>query len=66
MQLNLLHEFNEPFIVRELLDLHMMTMLGGMERTPGQWEVLLEGARFRLNRIVECRGPMSVIVADPI
>ena len=65
-QLSLLHEFTEPFILRELMDLHMLVEQGGKERTPGQWETLLRGARFRLGHIVECRGPMSVIEAEPI
>lgn len=49
--------------IATLLDLTMMGMLSGRERTRDDWEVLLSGAGFRLERIVDTAGPMCVIEA---
>ncbi|MER5887635.1 methyltransferase [Streptomyces sp. NPDC001941] len=46
-----------------LLDLTMMAMLGGRERTREDWRELLTGAGFRLDRIVLTDGPMCVVEA---
>jgi hypothetical protein len=48
-----------------VLDLIMLTLTGGRERTRGEYEVLLEAAGFRLQRVVPTAGPVSVIVGVP-
>ncbi|ATL32348.1 methyltransferase [Streptomyces formicae] len=49
--------------IATMLDLTMMGMLDGRERTPQDWRALLAGAGFRLTGIVETAGPMCVVEA---
>ncbi|MFJ2774854.1 methyltransferase [Streptomyces sp. NPDC087300] len=49
--------------IATMLDLTMMGMLDGRERTPEDWRSLLAGAGFRLTRTVETAGPMCVLEA---
>ncbi|WP_405652078.1 methyltransferase [Streptomyces sp. RK9] len=49
--------------IATLLDLTMMGMLDGRERTLENWRALLAGAGFRLTRTVETAGPMCVVEA---
>jgi hypothetical protein len=36
----------------KLIDLHMLVLLGGQERSREEWEALLTGAGFTINRIM--------------
>jgi hypothetical protein len=56
---------NEPH-VGPLIDLNMMVMTGGIERTEAQYGQLLARAGFRLERVVATRSPFSVIEASPV
>ncbi|KAK9822171.1 hypothetical protein WJX81_004798 [Elliptochloris bilobata] len=48
-------------------DLMVLTMLGaGRERTRPEWEKLFASGGFKLNRIVETRGPLCVVEAVPV
>jgi SAM-dependent methyltransferase len=47
----------------QAMDLNMLVLLGGQERTGEQFERLLRGAGFRLERIVPTQSPFSVIEA---
>jgi hypothetical protein len=49
----------------KLLDLNMLVIPGGMERTEEEYRKLLAEAGFRLERIVPTRTEMSVIEARP-
>ncbi len=49
----------------KLLDLNMMVMTGGRERTKAEWCVLLDAADYRLVRIIPTMAPQSVIEATP-
>jgi hypothetical protein len=49
----------------KVLDLEMLVVATGKERTRAQYDELLRSADFRLRRIVESVGPTSVIEADP-
>jgi hypothetical protein len=53
-----------PF-VGKLLDLEMLVMFGGRERTEEEYATLLRGADFELARIIPTAGPASVIEAHP-
>jgi hypothetical protein len=46
-----------------LMDLNMMAMTGGRERTASQYRHLLEAARFEVSRITPTQSPMSVVEA---
>jgi len=49
----------------KLIDIEMLVFLKGKERTEPEWRKLLEGAGFRLNRIVETKSPLNLIEAVP-
>lgn len=48
------------------MDLHMMVMLGGRERTEAEFESLLGGVGFRMERVIPTRSPFSVIEATRV
>jgi hypothetical protein len=47
-----------------LMDLNMMAITGGQERTASAYATLLERARWRLERVVPTRSPLSVLLAS--
>ena len=53
---------NEPSFGK-LLDLTMLVIPGGEERTESEYRKLYEGAGFRLSRIVPTNRPICVIEA---
>jgi hypothetical protein len=57
---------DDPAAIR--MDVHMLTLLGGQERTADEFTVLLDVAGFRLDRVLPT-GPRSgvhVLVARPV
>lgn len=48
-----------------LLDLNMMVMTGGRERTKAEFSTLLNAADYRLARIIPTMAPQSIIEAVP-
>ncbi len=55
-------EGNEPS-PSKLLDINMLVMEGGKERTEKEYRDLLAAADFRLTRIIPTRSPMSIVEA---
>jgi hypothetical protein len=53
---------NEPH-VGKLMDIEMLALPGGRERTEQEYRALFDSAGFRLSRIVETKSPFSVIEA---
>jgi hypothetical protein len=49
----------------KLLDLNMLAMTGGRERTKAEFRVLLDAADYKLTRIIPTMAPQSVIEAVP-
>jgi O-methyltransferase domain len=49
----------------KLRDLHMMVMLGGLERTEAEYRRLFAAHGFRLTRIVPTAGDISVVEGVP-
>ena len=45
----------------KLLDLHMMVLLGGRERTQAEYRQLFAAHGFRLARVVPTAGDVSVV-----
>jgi hypothetical protein len=45
----------------QAMDLNMLVLLGGRERTEMQFERLLRGAGFRLEQVIPTRSPFSII-----
>lgn len=54
------------FDLGKWMDLNMMVMATGKERTAAEFEKLLRRAGFKLEQIVATASPLSVIVARPI
>ena len=48
-----------------LLDLNMLVMTQGAERTENQYRQLLEKAGLRMQRVISVGSVVSVIVASP-
>lgn len=49
----------------KLLDLMMLAVPGGEERTPSQYNALLDTAGFRMTRVVPTQSPVSIVEAVP-
>jgi hypothetical protein len=49
----------------KLVDLWLMLLVGGRERTLPQYTELLAAAGFRLERVVPTAGPVSIVEARP-
>lgn len=47
----------------KLLDLHMLAVTGGLERTQQQFEHLLDHSELRLDRVIPTRAPLSILEA---
>jgi hypothetical protein len=51
--------------VSKLLDLNMLVMNGGRERTRAEFCALLDAADYKLTRIIPTMAPQSVVEAMP-
>jgi len=49
----------------KLLDMLMLTVPGGEERTPSQYSALLGRAGFSMTRVVPTASPVSIVEAVP-
>jgi SAM-dependent methyltransferase len=56
------HPRQQPAAIR--MDLHMLTLLHGQERTAAEYERLLGAAGFRLGRVVPTKSPAGVSVIE--
>jgi SAM-dependent methyltransferase len=54
-----------PSDFSHLLDLNVMVMNGGRERTSAEFRVLLDAAGYKMNRIIPTLAPQSLIEATP-
>jgi hypothetical protein len=50
----------------QAMDLNMLVVLGGRERTEPEYQRLFQGAGFRLERVIPTHSPFSVIEATRI
>jgi len=50
----------------KFLDLHMLAMAGGRERTEAEYRTLLAAAGFQLTQVVPTQAGASVIEAEPV
>lgn len=55
---------NEPSLGK-WLDLHMLVMLGGQERTESEYRSLLAAAGFQLTRVISTHSGASIVEAVP-
>ena len=56
------HAREQPAAIR--MDLHMLALLHGRERTAAEYERLLGAAGFRLGRVVPTKSPAGVSVIE--
>lgn len=49
----------------KFIDLNMLVMTGGLERTEQEFRTLLEASGFRLTRVVTTESPISIVEAAP-
>ena len=49
-----------------LMDLNMLVMTGGRERTAGAFAAMLERTGWRIDDIVQTASPLSVMIASPV
>jgi hypothetical protein len=61
---SILPEDSEPHHAK-VLDIIMLAISGGRERTRREYQTLLERGGLRLDRVVPTTGPVSVIVGAP-
>jgi len=62
---NVVPDSVEPAMVH-LMDLNMLVMTGGLERTAKEYGELFAKAGFRLERVIPTASPFSVIEARPV
>src|SRR4029450_3668464 len=55
---------NEPGLGK-IIDLEMLVMPGGRERTEDEFRRLFDRAGYRLTRIIQTKSPLSVVEARP-
>ena len=58
-------ETDEPHFSK-FIDLNMLVMTGGKERTAREFEKLLEGTGFKLSRVIPTDLPTSIVEAEPV
>ena len=58
-------ETNEPHFSK-FIDLKMLVMTGGKERTKEEFEQLLADAGFKLLRVIPTDVPTSIVEAEPV
>ena len=56
---------NEPGFV-QLMDINMLVMTGGLERTTTEYGALLADAGFRLARTLPTGTPFFVVEGEPV
>ncbi|MGB0114752.1 MAG: methyltransferase [Ilumatobacteraceae bacterium] len=61
---NVIPDGNEPHLGK-VIDMIMMTILNGTERTRAEYSVLLREAGFSIDEVVATQAPTSLIVARP-
>jgi hypothetical protein len=57
-------ESNEPHFAK-FIDLNMLVMTGGKERTQDEFAKLFEAAGFKLLRVIPTEQPTSIIEGQP-
>ena len=56
---------NRPSLV-QAMDLNMLVLLGGRERTEDEYRALLGATGFRLERVIPTHSPFSVLEAKRV
>ena len=62
---HVLPDHGEPPLATVMLDIHMLVVLGGRERTRREYETLLRSAGLELIRVTQPSGGVGVLAARP-
>jgi hypothetical protein len=62
---NVIPEGSEAYRARAL-DILMLALTGGRERTRSEYERLLYGADFRVTQVIQTASAMSIVEAEPV
>jgi hypothetical protein len=54
---------NEPHQIK-MIDVTMLAVTGGLERTEAQYAGLFAAAGLRLDRVIQAKGPISILEAS--
>lgn len=54
---------NEPSLIKDI-DVVMLAVTGGLERTEAQYASLFEAADLRLEQVIQTPGPISILEAQ--
>ena len=54
---------DEPAQIKSI-DVVMLAITGGLERTEAQYASLFDAAGLRLERVIQTRGPISILEAS--
>lgn len=57
----LLPNYGKAIGYAHMMDLNMMMMVNGKERTPAEFRRIVRAAGLTVVKIWECRGPLSII-----
>jgi hypothetical protein len=49
----------------QFIDLNMLVMTGGLERTEDEFRKILDASGFRLARVINTESPISIVEAEP-
>jgi hypothetical protein len=50
----------------KILDITMLTLTPGQERSESEYGALLQKANFKLNRVIPTEAPVSIVEAEPV
>jgi hypothetical protein len=50
----------------KVVDVVVLAVTGGLERTQAQYVNLFDASGLRLRRVIQTRGPISILEASPI
>ena len=56
---------DEPDGIIETVDVVMLVITGGLERTEAHYASLFGAAGLRLERVIQTRGPISILEGSP-
>jgi hypothetical protein len=56
---------DEPSQIKSI-DVVMLAVTGGLERTETQYASLFEAAGLRLERVIQTRAPISILESSPV
>lgn len=57
----LLKNYGQAMSFTHMMDINIMTMVNGIERTPAELQVVAAASGLVMHKIWPCRGPLSIV-----